>query len=159
MPNSIVSLSFPSYDSGIIIQDGHSSSLHNNRSKNYTGDIQERQRMKGKSKFKINLPRWTGKHHLIYNIWRRIIYRLYNSPGYSSSGVKLTTHLHLVPRSRMVELYMHSPIRLHGAVLNQWSTGTTLPFSYSTFSCIKVYHINLIQKKRDTVETVPQPTT
>jgi hypothetical protein len=26
--------------------------------------------------------------------------------------MKLTTHLHLVPRSIMVELYIHSPIRL-----------------------------------------------
>jgi hypothetical protein len=26
--------------------------------------------------------------------------------------------LHLVPRSRMVELYLHSPICLHGIVLN-----------------------------------------
>jgi hypothetical protein len=33
-------------------------------------------------------------------------------------GMKLTTHLHLVPRSRMVELYLHSPICLHGVVLN-----------------------------------------
>jgi hypothetical protein len=33
-------------------------------------------------------------------------------------GVKLTTHLHLVLKSRMVELYLHSPTRLHGAVLN-----------------------------------------
>jgi hypothetical protein len=39
---------------------------------------------------------------------------LYN--GYR--GVKLTTNLHLVPRSRMVELYLHSPIRLLGVVLN-----------------------------------------
>jgi hypothetical protein len=30
--------------------------------------------------------------------------------------VKLTTHLHLVPRSRLVELYLNSPIRLHGVV-------------------------------------------
>jgi hypothetical protein len=37
---------------------------------------------------------------------------------YSSRGVKLTTHLHLVPKSRMVELYFHSPICLHGIVLN-----------------------------------------
>jgi hypothetical protein len=29
-------------------------------------------------------------------------------------GMKLTTHLHLVPRSRMVDLYLHSPWRLHG---------------------------------------------
>jgi hypothetical protein len=32
--------------------------------------------------------------------------------------VKLTTHLHLVLRSRMIELYDHSPICLHGIVLN-----------------------------------------
>jgi hypothetical protein len=32
--------------------------------------------------------------------------------------VKQTTHLHLVPRLRMVELYLHSPIRIHGTVLN-----------------------------------------
>jgi hypothetical protein len=32
-------------------------------------------------------------------------------------GVKLTTHLHLVPRSRKVELYLHSPICFHGIVL------------------------------------------
>jgi hypothetical protein len=36
---------------------------------------------------------------------------------YSGGSVKLTTHLHLVPRSRMVELYLHSPICLHGIVL------------------------------------------
>jgi hypothetical protein len=35
----------------------------------------------------------------------------------SGRSVKLTTHLHLVPRSRMVELYVHSSIRLHGIVL------------------------------------------
>jgi hypothetical protein len=43
-------------------------------------------------------------------------------------GVKLTTHLHLAPRSRMVELYLHSPIHLHDVVLNWLSTGTTLRF-------------------------------
>jgi hypothetical protein len=31
-------------------------------------------------------------------------------------SVKLTTHLHLLPRSRLMELYFHSPIRLHTAV-------------------------------------------
>jgi hypothetical protein len=31
--------------------------------------------------------------------------------------VKLTTHLHLVPRSKMVELYLHSTC-LHGVVLD-----------------------------------------
>jgi hypothetical protein len=29
-----------------------------------------------------------------------------------------TTHLYLVPRSRMVELYLHSRIRLHDVVFN-----------------------------------------
>jgi hypothetical protein len=29
-----------------------------------------------------------------------------------AGGMKLTTHLHLVPRSRMVELYLHSPMCL-----------------------------------------------
>jgi hypothetical protein len=33
-----------------------------------------------------------------------------------------------VPNSRTVELYLHSPIRLHGIVLNELSTGKTLPF-------------------------------
>jgi hypothetical protein len=46
--------------------------------------------------------------------------------GLSGRGVNLTTHLHLVPRSRMVELYLHSPVCLHGIVLDWLSTGTTL---------------------------------
>jgi hypothetical protein len=33
-------------------------------------------------------------------------------------GVKLITDLHLVPTPRMVELYLHSPVSLHGVVLN-----------------------------------------
>jgi hypothetical protein len=32
--------------------------------------------------------------------------------------VKLTTHLPLVPTSRVVELPLHSSIRLHGVVFN-----------------------------------------
>jgi hypothetical protein len=43
------------------------------------------------------------------------------------AGVKLTTHLHQVPRSRTVELYLQFPIRHHGVVLNYLSTRTTLP--------------------------------
>jgi hypothetical protein len=41
-------------------------------------------------------------------------------PGgsFPGRGVKLTTHLHPVPRSRVVELYLHSPTCLHGIVLN-----------------------------------------
>jgi hypothetical protein len=33
-------------------------------------------------------------------------------------GVKLTTHFHAVLRTRTVEQYLHSPIRLHGVALN-----------------------------------------
>jgi hypothetical protein len=44
--------------------------------------------------------------------------------GQAARGMRLTTHLHLVPRLRMVELHVHSPIFLHGIVLN-WSS--TLP--------------------------------
>jgi hypothetical protein len=39
-----------------------------------------------------------------------------------SPGVKRqegeADHFHLVSRSKMVELYLHSPTRLHGVVLN-----------------------------------------
>jgi hypothetical protein len=38
--------------------------------------------------------------------------------GYSGSGVKLTTHIYLLPRSRKVELYLHFNTYLHGVVLN-----------------------------------------
>jgi hypothetical protein len=36
--------------------------------------------------------------------------------GLNDRGVKLTTHLHLVSRLRMVELYLHLSIRLQGVV-------------------------------------------
>jgi hypothetical protein len=36
----------------------------------------------------------------------------------SDRDVKLTTHLHLVPRSRTLELHLYSPIRLHAILLN-----------------------------------------
>jgi hypothetical protein len=37
---------------------------------------------------------------------------------FSGRGVKLTIHLHPVPSSRMVELYLRSPMRLHGLMFN-----------------------------------------
>jgi hypothetical protein len=37
----------------------------------------------------------------------------------------LTTDLHQLPRSRNTELYLQSPICLHGIVLNLLSIGTT----------------------------------
>jgi hypothetical protein len=39
-------------------------------------------------------------------------------PGAIDRGMTLTTHLHLVPRLRMVELYLHSGICLDDVVLN-----------------------------------------
>jgi hypothetical protein len=43
-----------------------------------------------------------------------------SSPGREiGRGVKLTTHFHLVPRSRMLELYLHSPICLSGILKRQ----------------------------------------
>jgi hypothetical protein len=54
-------------------------------------------------------------------------------PGVLSPGLKLTTYLHIVLRSRMVELYLHSVIRLHCVVNNnELSTGTTLPLPLFT---------------------------
>lgn len=38
--------------------------------------------------------------------------------GPPSRVVKLTAHFHLLPRSRIVELDLHSPTSLHGVVLN-----------------------------------------
>jgi hypothetical protein len=40
------------------------------------------------------------------------------SCGQNCRGLKLTTHPHLVRKSRMVELNVHSSIYLHGVVLN-----------------------------------------
>jgi hypothetical protein len=50
-------------------------------------------------------------------------------PG-GGTGVKLTTRLKLVPRSRIVYLYVHYPVRLHGEVLNYLRTRTTLLFYF-----------------------------
>jgi hypothetical protein len=49
-------------------------------------------------------------------------------PGASSLRVRciiLATHLYLVIWSRVVEVYLLDPIRLHGVVLNQLNLGTT----------------------------------
>jgi hypothetical protein len=42
-------------------------------------------------------------------------------------GQKLTINLCLVPRSRMVELYLQAPIHLHHVVLNLLTPRTTVP--------------------------------
>jgi hypothetical protein len=50
--------------------------------------------------------------------------------------VKLNTHVHLEPRLRMVELYLHSPIRLHSMVLNELDTDTNLVLPGSMSVCV-----------------------
>jgi hypothetical protein len=47
-----------------------------------------------------------------------ITYRGLFPGGLSVLGVKLTSHLHLYRGKESVDLYIHSPIRLHGLVLN-----------------------------------------
>jgi hypothetical protein len=48
-------------------------------------------------------------------------------PGKKSGlGMKLTSHLHLVPRSRMMELYLHFTIWFCGIELNSLSTAISL---------------------------------
>jgi hypothetical protein len=48
--------------------------------------------------------------------------------GKNFQGLKQSTHLNLVPRSRMVELYTHFTTRPHGLILFQLDTGTNLPY-------------------------------
>jgi hypothetical protein len=56
----------------------------------------------------------------------------------------LTTHLHPVPRLRIVQLYLHSPINLHGVVLEVLDPGINLPLSIReekiTGSCTKLHN-------------------
>jgi hypothetical protein len=49
--------------------------------------------------------------------------------------MNLSTDLHLLPRSTIVEIYHQSPICIHGLVLNWLSTRTTLPFLSSESRC------------------------
>jgi hypothetical protein len=61
-----------------------------------------------------NIPANTGSHPAFSIMGTRGYFLL----ELSEQGVKLTTHLHPEPRSRIVELYLHSPMYLLGAVLN-----------------------------------------
>jgi hypothetical protein len=40
------------------------------------------------------------------------------SRGQSGRSVKISAHLHLLPRLRMLEIHLHFQVRLHSEVLN-----------------------------------------
>jgi hypothetical protein len=48
------------------------------------------------------------------------------TPEIKRPSMKLTTHLHLMPRQRMMKLYIHYPICLHRVVINKLRTGKSL---------------------------------
>jgi hypothetical protein len=52
--------------------------------------------------------------------------------------MKLTTHLCLVPRSRMTEQCRHSIIRLHGVMINYFVTGAILHFIFTMVARAKL---------------------
>jgi hypothetical protein len=59
-----------------------------------------------------------------------------SSPGGKAAGTWGSTHLHLVPRSTNVGLYIHSTIRLHGVVLNYHPGSNDLYRKLTTLSRI-----------------------
>jgi hypothetical protein len=70
---------------------------------------------------KVQFPTWARDFSFLHNVqtgsgahWSSYTMGTGDFPR----GVKLTTHLHLVPRLRMVELFLCSPICFHGMVLN-----------------------------------------
>jgi hypothetical protein len=71
---------------------------------------------------KYQLPRSQDSSVTIVTGWmvgvRFLIWARDFFPHHSGWDMKQTTHLNLVPRSRMVELYLHSFIHHHGVVFN-----------------------------------------
>jgi hypothetical protein len=78
---------------------------------------------------------FTTEHPVQFWVPSSLLYNGYW--GQRGRGVVLNTNLHLVPGTRMLELYFQFPIRLHGAVLNQLSTGTTFRFAYEKLRSYK----------------------
>jgi hypothetical protein len=60
--------------------------------------------------------------------------------GYSDWLMELTTYLHLVLRSRIVEKYLHSPT-LHGVVLNELITGASLLYLFFLPRCSHTWEL------------------
>jgi hypothetical protein len=82
------------------------------------------------------LERFRGPHTIISNGYGGRFDR-----GKISRGVKLSTQLRLVARSRMMALHFHSSICLHGVMLNNISRGTTLYILSST--CFHSYFLSI----------------
>jgi hypothetical protein len=109
-------------------------------------------------------PRRPGRHGLIRS--RARYFSLFHSvqadskahPQSSPTGIKgnfsggqeggcskLTTHLHLVPRSRIVELYLRSPACLLGWVLSYLRTGTILSL-INIHNVLKIMSVTFLAK-------------
>jgi hypothetical protein len=55
----------------------------------------------------------------------------------------------------MVELYLHSPICLHGIMLNELSTGTTLPYMNCLLRSVKsLLSGGIVVRVMEKIETV-----
>jgi hypothetical protein len=93
----------------------------------------------GRGKRFFSTPQWphrlwaplslltTGNSWLFYRVW-------------DGRFVALNTHFHLLPRSRMVQLYFHSPIHLHGVVLNNLARGQFYLFIYWLTQALNTCH-------------------
>jgi hypothetical protein len=77
--------------------------------------------VKVKVKVKVTLDRTGGKHSLLHCCVTPCLQ--------TRCLTTLPRVVHGCVASRMVELYLHSPIRLHGVVLNELSMETTLYFT------------------------------
>jgi hypothetical protein len=63
--------------------------------------------------------------------------------------VNLITHLHPVPKSRKVELYLHSAIRSHGELLNYLGIATNINFTLILYRVFLINGIKTIQVVED----------
>jgi hypothetical protein len=86
---------------------------------------------------KIILPNWCYHINIIIVVWPPIhwVPGLFH-PGVKAGGRKVG-HFYVVPRSRITDLYLHFPIRLHGVVLDLLGTGTNLSY-HIIFSRMRV---------------------
>jgi hypothetical protein len=94
----------------------------------------------------FSTPKW-GPPSLQFNGYRGLFHW-----SWSGWGMKLTTHLQPVMRSRMVQLYFHSSIHLHGMVLNNWAQGQ-LHFYLSTEFLNLLQFMYLLASQADFMKT------